>query len=85
MITVEDWAVKQELDSSCSRNSSNVMMCLSISGLTFLCWCDAFVLDASLQLRMASNIAGMALIPYYNHIMNIIETDKNLKKTFSGL
>jgi len=34
---------------------------------------------------MAANVAGVALIPYYNHIMNIIETDQSLKKTFSGM
>ena len=33
---------------------------------------------------MASNVVGMAFIPYYRHIMNILETDKDLKKTFSG-
>jgi len=35
--------------------------------------------------EMAADVAGVALIPYYNQIMNIIETNKDLKKTFTGL
>jgi len=34
---------------------------------------------------MAANIAGMAFVPYYNQIMNILETNKDLKKTFAGM
>jgi len=34
---------------------------------------------------MASNLAGMAFIPYYNHIMTILETDPRLKKTAKGI
>ena len=33
---------------------------------------------------MAAGVVGMAFIPYYSHIMNILETDKDLKKTFHG-
>lgn len=33
---------------------------------------------------MAANLAGMAFIPYYNHIMKILETDPALKKTAKG-
>ena len=34
---------------------------------------------------MAADILGVAFIPYYNHIMHILETDKDLKKTIQGL
>jgi len=37
-----------------------------------------------LQPRMAAAAIGMAFVPYYNHIMNILETNKDLKKTFHG-
>ena len=33
---------------------------------------------------MAANIAGMAFIPYYNHIIKVLETDEELKKTIVG-
>jgi len=31
-----------------------------------------------------AGVAGMAFIPYYSHIMNILETNNDLKKTFYG-
>ena len=34
---------------------------------------------------MAANLAGMAFIPYYHHLMQILETNKELKKTSKGL
>ena len=34
---------------------------------------------------MAAAVAGMAFIPYYNHIMKILESDPELKKTAKGL
>jgi len=33
---------------------------------------------------MAAHLAGMAFLPYYRHIMEILETDKNLKATAKG-
>jgi len=46
-----------------------------------LCLCFRFAIAT----EMASNVAAMAFIPYYNHIMNILDTNTDLKKTFSGL
>ncbi|KAL4227947.1 hypothetical protein ACF0H5_013386 [Mactra antiquata] len=34
---------------------------------------------------MAANIAGMAFIPYYKHLMDLLETNKELKKTSVGI
>ncbi|XP_045215733.2 protein C19orf12 homolog [Mercenaria mercenaria] len=34
---------------------------------------------------MASNLAGMAFIPYYKHLMEILETNEELKKTSKGI
>lgn len=34
---------------------------------------------------MASNLAGMAFIPYYKHLMELLETNKELKKTSKGI
>lgn len=34
---------------------------------------------------MAANVLGMAFMPYYRHIMSILETDKELKKTAKGI
>jgi len=51
----------------------------------FITLYDGCVCDVSLQVTMACNVAGMAFIPYYNQIMSIIETNKDLKKTFYGL
>ncbi len=34
---------------------------------------------------MAAHLAGMAFIPYYNHIIQILETDPQLKKTTKGI
>jgi len=31
-----------------------------------------------------AGVVGVAFFPYYNHIMNILETNKDLKKTFHG-
>ena len=33
---------------------------------------------------MAANVLGMAFMPYYNHILQILETDKELRKTAKG-
>jgi hypothetical protein len=33
---------------------------------------------------MAANLAGMAFIPYYKHLMEILETNAELKKTSKG-
>ena len=33
---------------------------------------------------MASNIAGMLFVPYYNHLMEILNTDPNLRRTAKG-
>jgi hypothetical protein len=35
--------------------------------------------------RMAADVLGMAFIPYYNHIMKLLETDRSLKRTIQGL
>ncbi|XP_060579728.1 protein C19orf12 homolog [Ruditapes philippinarum] len=34
---------------------------------------------------MAANLAGMAFIPYYKHLMEILETNAELKKTSKGI
>ncbi|XP_048249186.1 uncharacterized protein LOC124128135 [Haliotis rufescens] len=34
---------------------------------------------------MAANVLGMAFVPYYNHLMTILETNKELKKTATGI
>ncbi|XP_067657090.1 protein C19orf12 homolog [Haliotis asinina] len=34
---------------------------------------------------MAANVLGMAFVPYYNHLMNLLETNKELKKTATGI
>ena len=46
--------------------------------------CGAIVSDCLIADRMAAAAVGMAFIPYYNHIMNILETSDDLKKTFRG-
>lgn len=33
---------------------------------------------------MAANLAGLMFLPYYRHIMEILETDKSLKSTAKG-
>ena len=33
---------------------------------------------------MASNCAGMLFVPYYNHLMEILNTDPNLRHTAKG-
>ena len=33
---------------------------------------------------MAANLAGMAFVPYYNHIVKVLETDEDLKKSVKG-
>ena len=32
----------------------------------------------------AADIVGMAFIPYYNHLMEILQTNKELEKTAKG-
>jgi hypothetical protein len=34
---------------------------------------------------MASNVLGMAFVPYYNHLMQILQTNPDLKKSFQGI
>lgn len=34
---------------------------------------------------MAANLAGMAIIPYYRHIMDLLDTNAELKKTAHGI
>lgn len=34
---------------------------------------------------MAANLAGLAFIPYYKHLMEILETNADLKKTSKGI
>lgn len=33
---------------------------------------------------MAAGLAGMAFIPYYNHLIQLLETNEELKKTGKG-
>lgn len=33
---------------------------------------------------MASNLMGMAFVPYYKHLMELLETNEELKKTSKG-
>ena len=33
---------------------------------------------------MAANVAGMLFFPYYNHLMDILGTDPNLRRTAKG-
>lgn len=34
---------------------------------------------------MASNLMGMAFVPYYKHLMELLETNEELKKTSKGI
>ncbi|WAR00879.1 hypothetical protein MAR_025251 [Mya arenaria] len=34
---------------------------------------------------MAANLAGLAIIPYYKHLMEIMETNEEIKKTSKGI
>ena len=33
---------------------------------------------------MAAGLVGMAFIPYYNHLVEILDTDEELRKTARG-
>ena len=33
---------------------------------------------------MAANVAGMIFLPYYNHIMKLLNTNEQLKSTVKG-
>ena len=34
---------------------------------------------------MASNLMGLAFVPYYKHLMELLETNAELKKTSKGM
>ncbi|XP_046548486.1 uncharacterized protein LOC124258434 [Haliotis rubra] len=34
---------------------------------------------------MAANVLGMAFVPYYNHLMTLLETNQELKKSATGI
>ena len=38
----------------------------------------------SLLAKMATNLVGLAFIPYYKHLMELLETNAELKKTSKG-
>jgi hypothetical protein len=36
-------------------------------------------------LKMAAGVLGMAFIPYYNQLMEILSTDEDLRKSAKGI
>ncbi|XP_025094602.1 uncharacterized protein LOC112564176 [Pomacea canaliculata] len=46
-----------------------------------------FVLQSSCEkeVTMAADLLGIAFIPYYNHLMNLLKTNPELRKTAKGI
>ena len=45
---------------------------------------NSWVCLCSAEFVMAANLAGMAFIPYYRHIIDLLDTNAELKKTAHG-
>ena len=35
-------------------------------------------------MKMAAGLAGMAFVPYFNHLMKLLDTNSDLKKSAKG-
>jgi len=59
----------------------------SVINLYGMCsaFCDVFFVLFIRYCKMAADLLGMAFIPYYRHIMHILESDKSLKQTIQGM